>query len=230
MRRFPSLLVPLSLGLVLAAASCDPDEPGAGSGIDAGTEVPLPDAGGDAGEDTDAGLDAGTEADAGTEEPGDPCTASDPQPSTCAYGSFCGASETCRSVPAPACRNFSLFPVSWDPAISTGPVTYAAELLSLAPDTTNCPAHRPTRFRSRIRAYSPSGALPTTAAGLSKVFSYVNPNGSYISDASQFSDIVTSGDLKNTEFVVSNCVADQPTVDLGFYFEQGNGYCQTATR
>lgn len=230
MRRFPSLLLPLSLGLVLAAASCDPEEPGDGSGNDAGMEEPLPDAGGDAGDETDAGLDAGTEADAGTEEPGDPCTTSDPQPSTCAYGSFCGASETCRSVPAPACDNFRKFPVSWDPATSTGPVTYAAELLSLGPDSTGCPSHIPTRFRSRLRAYSPSGGLPTTAAELSTVFSYVNPNGSYISDPSQFSDIVTSGDLKTTEFVVSNCVADQPTVSLGFYFEEGNGFCQTATR
>ena len=235
MRRFLSLLLPLSLGLVLTATSCDPDGPD-GGGDDAGTEDPQDagtDAGSDAGSETDAGTDAGTAdggEDAGTEEPGDPCTASDPQPSTCAYGSYCGSSETCRSVPAPTCDNFSKFPVSWDPATSNGPVTYAAELLSLAANDANCPPSLPTRVRSRIRAYSPSGGLPTTASELSQVFSYVKPNGSSISDSGQFSDIVTSGDLKNTEFVVSNCIADQPTVSLGFYFEGGNGLCQTVSK
>ncbi|HZH13363.1 MAG TPA: hypothetical protein VE057_03270 [Archangium sp.] len=243
MRRFPSLLLPLSLGLVLAAASCDPEEPGDGSGNDAGMEEPLP----DAGVETDAGLDAGTgdgggevdpidagsdagTTDAGTEEPGEPCTLSDPQPSTCGYGSFCGTSSTCQTVPAPACDNFSKFPVSWDPATSNGPVTYAAELLSLASDSTSCFPARPMRFRARLRAYSPTGGLPTTASELAQVFSYVNPNGSYISDSSQFSDIVTSGDLKNTAFVVSNCIANQPTVSLGFYFEGGNGLCLLAAQ
>ncbi|MFY0528927.1 hypothetical protein ACN28I_39160 [Archangium gephyra] len=230
MRRFPSLLLPLSLGLVLAAASCDPDEPGDGSGNDAGMEEPLPDAGGDAGEETDAGLDAGTEADAGTEEPGEPCTLTDPQPSMCGYGSFCGASSTCQTVPAPTCENFNKFPVSWDPATSSGPVIYGAELLSFAADATNCFSGRPMRIRTRIRAYSPSGRLPTTPSELAAVFSYVRPDGSSVVDASQYSNVVTSGDLTHTEFEVRVCVSDLPTVNLGFYFEEGNGYCQTATR
>jgi hypothetical protein len=238
LRRFLSLLLPLSLGLVLTATSCDPPDGPDGGGEDAGTEDPQDagtDAGSDAGTGTDAGSDAGTPdggEDAGTEEPpGDPCTGSDPQPSTCAYGSYCGSRETCQTVPTtPTCANFNKFPVSWDPPTSTGPVTYAAELLSLAADGTNCPPSLPTRFRIRIRAYSPSGGLPTTASELSNVFSYVNPNGSYLSDPGQFSDIVTSGDLRNTEFVVSNCVADQPTVSLGFNFEGGNGLCQPVSK
>jgi hypothetical protein len=238
LRRFPSLLLPLSLGLVLGATSCDPDEPGGGSGNDAGSEAPA-DAGGDAGSDTDAGTDAGTDpgttdagADAGTEEPGDPCVLADPQPSTCAYGSYCSSrSSTCQHVPAPTCENFSKFPVSWDPATATGPVTYAAELLSFATDEVLCPPTLPMRIRTRIQAYSPSGGLPTDAAGLSAVFSYVRANGSTISDASQYSDVVTSADGKNTEFQVGLCVrADPPTVSLGFHFEGGNGLCQTATR
>ncbi|AKJ07055.1 hypothetical protein ATI61_11119 [Archangium gephyra] len=233
MRRFPSLLLPLSLGLVLVASSCDPDGPDGGSGNDAGNEAPA-DAGGDAGSDTDAGTDAGTTdagTDAGVEVPGDPCLLTDAQPSTCTYGSYCSSRSTsCQPVPPPTCANFNKFPVSWDPATSTGPVTYAAELVSFVSDSATCPAHLPMRFQTRIRAYSPSGELPTTASELSKVFSYVNPNGSYISDASQFSNIVTSDDLKNTEFLVSNCIVDQPTVNLGFYFEGGNGLCQTATR
>lgn len=236
MRRFLSLLLPLSLGLVLTATSCDPDGPD-GGGDDAGTEDPQDagtDAGSDAGSETDAGSDAGTTdggEDAGTEEPGPPCTAATPQPAECAYGSYCGTSATCQSVPAPTCVNFNKFPVEWDPATDTGPVTYAAELVSFASDDVNCPPTLPMRIRTRIRAYSPSGGLPTTAAELSQVFSYVKENGSSIADSSQFSGIVTSGDLKNTEFLVSTCVrADQPTVNLGFYFEGGNALCQTASR
>ena len=230
MRRFPSLLLPLSLGLVLAAASCDPEEPGDGSGNDAGMEEPLP----DAGVETDAGLDAGSDAgttDAGTEEPGEACTLSDPQPSTCGYGSFCGASSTCQTVPPPTCDNFRDYPVAWDPATSSGPVIYAAELLSFATDEAFCPPSVPMRIRTRLQAYSPSGSLPSTASGLAAVFSYVRSNGSSVSDASLFSNIVTSADGKNTGFQVSFCVrSDLPTVSLGFYFEEGNGFCQTASR
>lgn len=231
LRRFPSLLLPLSLGLVLTATSCDPDGPGGSSGDDAGNE--LPDSGSDAGNDTDAGSDAGTTdagSDAGAEEPGDPCTAAEPQPAECAYGSSCGSRATCQTVPVPTCANFNKFPVSWDPATSTGPVTYAAELLSLTANDPDCIPQLPTRFRIRIRAYSPSSGLPTTVSELSQAFSYVNPNGSYLSESSQFSGIVTSGDGKNTEFVVSNCIVDQPTVSLGFYFEGGNGLCQLVSR
>jgi hypothetical protein len=238
LRRFPSLLIPLSLGLVLVAASCDPDDPGGGSGNDAGSELPQ-DAGGDAGSDTDAGTDAGSDpgttdagTDAGTEVPGDPCVLADPQPSTCAYGSYCSArSSSCQPVPAPTCENFNKFPVSWDPATATGPVTYATELLSFATDDTRCFPARPMLIRTRVRAYSPSGGLPTDAAGLADVFSYYRADGSTISDASQYSDVVTSADGKNIGFVVSTCVrGDQPSVNLGFHFEGGNGLCQTATR
>ncbi|HYO68617.1 MAG TPA: hypothetical protein VEU33_21300 [Archangium sp.] len=228
MRRFPSLLLPLSLGLVLAATSCDPDDPGGGSGNDAGSETPE-DAGGDAGSDTDAGMDAGT--DAGTEVPGDPCVTADPQPSICAYGSYCSSiSSTCQHVPTPACENFNTYPVSWDPATATGPVTYAAELLSFATDEARCFPARPMSIRTRIRAYSPSGGLPTDAAGLSKVFSYYRADGSTISDPSLFSNVVTSADGKNTGFVVATCVPNQPSVNLGFHFEGGNGLCFTASR
>lgn len=230
MRRFLSLLLPLSLGLVLAVTACDPDGPGGGSGNDAGSE----DSGPDAGSDTDAGVDAGTTdggVDAGSEEPaGDPCTASDPQPTTCGYGSFCGSRGTCQTVPPPDCENFRNFPVSWDPATASGPVTYAAELLSYAVDE-RCPPTLPMRVRTLVRAYSPSGGLPTDPAGLSKVFSYVRVNGSTFSDSGQFSNVVTSEDGKNTEFQVGTCFRDQqPSVSLGFYFEGGNGLCQIVTQ
>jgi hypothetical protein len=247
LRRYLSLLLPLSLGLVLVATSCDPDEPGGGSGNDAGSEESPPDAGGDAGEDTDAGADAGTgdgggdvdptdagsdagTTDAGTEEPGDACTASDPQPSSCAYGSFCGSGGTCQSVPLPDCPNFTNFPVSWDPATASGPVIWSAEQLSFARDDTGCFPSSPMRVRTLIRAYSPSGGLPTNAAGLSAVFSYVRADGSTFRDSSQYSNVVTSADGKNTEFQVGLCVRNQPTVSLGFHFEGGNGLCLLAAQ
>lgn len=231
MRRFPSLLLPLSLGLVLVATSCDPDQPGGGSGNDAGSEEPAPDAGGD----TDAGMDAGTTDggdDAGTEEPGEPCSLTDAQPSNCGYGSYCSArSSTCQSVPPPTCDNFRNYPVSWDPATSTGPVTYAAELLSYAIDEVRCPPNLPMRVRTLVRAYSPSGGLPTDPAGLATVFSYVRANGGTIADSGQFSNVVTSDDGKNTEFEVGTCFRDQqPSVSLGFHFEGGNGLCQLVTQ
>ena len=229
MRPFFSVLLPLSLGLVLTATSCDPEKPGGGGGNDAGTE----DAGKDAGAEmdagtTDGGSDAGT-TDAGTEEPGDACA--HPQPSECSYGSYCGSGGTCQAVPTPTCSNFSSYPVPWDPATSSGPVIYAADLLSFATDDTYCPPTIPTRLRTRIRAYSTSGGLPKTASELASVFSYVRANGSSVGDTSLFSNIVTSEDLKNTEFEVSLCFsASQNPVTLGFYFEGGNAYCQTASR
>lgn len=232
MRPFFSVLLPLSLGLVLTATSCDPDKPGGGGGTDAGTEDAGSDAGSDEGKDAGAGMDAGTTdggSDAGTEEPGDACA--HPQPSECAYGSYCGSGGTCQTVPTPTCSNFSSYPVPWDPATSSGPVIYAADLLSFAADDTYCPPTIPTRLRTRIRAYSTLGGLPKTASELASVFSYVRANGSSVGDASLFSNIVTSEDLKNTEFEVSLCFSDsQPTVSLGFYFEGGNAYCQTASR
>ncbi|MFL5352091.1 hypothetical protein [Archangium sp.] len=226
MRPFFSVLLPLSLGLALTATACDPDKPGGGAGNDAGSE----DAGGDEGKDAGAGTDAGT-TDAGTEEPGDACTLANPQPSECVYGSFCGLSATCQTVPAPACSNFSGFPVPWDPSTSSGPVIYAAELISFATDDTYCPPTIPTRLRTRLRAYSLSGGLPQTASELAAVFSYVRDNGSSVGDASLFSDIVTSGDRKNMEFQVSLCFsASRTTASLGFYFEGGNAYCQVANK
>lgn len=235
LRRFFSTLLPLSLGLALTATSCNPDKPGGSAGNDAGSEDAGSDVGTDAGTGTDGGTtDGGSDAgtpDAGTEVPGDACTLANPQPSECTYGSFCGSSGTCQGVPTPTCSNFSSYPVPWDPATSSGPVIYAAELLSFATDQTYCPPTIPTRIRTRLRAYSLSGGLPQTASELASVFSYVRANGSSVGDASLFSDIVTSGDLKNMEFQVSICVsASQSTASLGFYFEGGNAYCQTVTR
>jgi hypothetical protein len=210
----------------------------AGFGNDAGSEVPPTDAGSDAGTITDAGSDAGTTdggSDAGTTDAGSDagvaCIPSASQPAGCAYGSICGSTATCQPVPTPVCENFRNSTHTWNPATSSGPVIYAANTISFMNDTFYCPETAPTRVRVHIRAYSPSGDLPTTTTGLSSVFRYVRANGTTASSPDLYSNLVLSADRKNLDFQVSLCVPVQQTsLSMGFYFVGGNGFCALATR
>lgn len=158
------------------------------------------------------------------------CSNTSAQPAGCYYGQFCGVNAFCEPVPAPTCQNFVAHGTRWNPSTSLGPILYQSGQIYFGPDTTWCLADF-DRVVLRLRAWSPSGNLPTSRSGFSSWFYYVRTDGTRIDGSQLINNINTSLDRRNTTFDVNFCVPrGSPGFSAGFYFVDGNEYCTTAQR
>jgi hypothetical protein len=158
------------------------------------------------------------------------CSTASPQPAGCYYGQFCGVNATCEPVAAPTCPNFVAHGTSWNPNTSLGPILYQSGQVYFGPDGVWC-GQGFDRVIIRLRAYSPSGNLPTSRSGFSNWLYYVRTNGTVVDGSQLVNNISTSADRRTLTFDANLCVyAGTTTVSTGFYFVDGNEHCFQATK
>lgn len=144
---------------------------------------------------------------------------------TCQYGLYCNTSS-CAEVPAPTCSNFTnMSPAfSWSRQTSTGPVIYSITQDAWG-NATYCQGAGDLRARALVKAYNANGTFPTTESGLSGVF-YVTVNGSQTDATKIMTNYQQLDGGKRAQFNLNFCPgASATTIQIGVYFQGGNGYC-----
>ncbi|MFP2933155.1 hypothetical protein ACLESO_50020 [Pyxidicoccus sp. 3LG] len=169
--------------------------------------------------------------------PGDACTGT--SQSTCAYGQFC-SSSTCTAAPvAPStCSNFASNRPAWDATSSTGPVIYQVSRIRYETNSSYCAqgAGADDAFIVSVRAYRTDADWPATRTGLSGFF--------YVTTQTSRTNVFDSGllvpntgynrnpaNFKDAEFQVYLCrPTGSQTLQVGFFFTNGNPVCQDIAR
>ncbi|NMO22673.1 hypothetical protein HPC49_41840 [Pyxidicoccus fallax] len=158
------------------------------------------------------------------------CSPTSPQPAGCYYGQYCGVNAYCEPVAAPTCQNFVAHGTSWNPNTSLGPVIYQSGQVYFGPDGVWCSPNL-DRIIIRLKAYSPSGNLPTSRSGFSGWLRYVRMDGGIVDASSLVTNVNTSADRRTTTFDTNLCVyPGTTTVSAGFYFVDGNEHCVQAVK
>lgn len=156
------------------------------------------------------------------------CSASAAQPSTCAYGQYCTASNACAWVPKATCTNFSgATPADWNPATSTGPIIYSVTG-TIAPNTTWC-AGGGDHVAAVVKAYMNPNTADTFPATKSEVqgFFYVKVDGSTndVTNMMQNADYVRASDGKSVTMTLHTGCYTSNTISFGVMSTTGNEFC-----
>jgi hypothetical protein len=170
------------------------------------------------------------------------CTASDPQPSSCAYGTICSGSS-CAPVPSPTCGNFvgSSHGTSWSPTqANKGPVIHAITKDSYQAMAAFCGGTL-NRYKVKVEAYDPAGGFPSGAnctnsgapAGANETavankLHRVDASGNEITMGGVQCVNTTNGG-KNVTFFVNFCAMSSTGYTAALHFENGNEFCTTVS-
>ncbi len=163
------------------------------------------------------------------------CNAADPQPSTCAAGTFC-SSGTCQAPPAPTCSNITNLnpaggwdPRTWDPtnAAHNGPVIYS---IGKGPNTTFMCGAGSSVIQAEIKAYRTDKDFPADKSALGGFFyALVNGNRLDATNSVRPSDYIPNG--REATIRVNFCSDPaESQIQVGLYFTNGNAICGTIQR
>jgi len=166
----------------------------------------------------------------GTCVPGTPagteCSTTKAQPDTCAYGEFCGSSNTCSNLPTASCSNFSAHGATFNASTSNGPIIYEATKKSYAQDLGFCPPELPIRVQVTVKAYAKTD-FPSTDATLESGTGTFGLHA-VLANGSE-GDVAVTGYTrsgKTASFVMNFCRESSSTT-FGFaaHFVDGNEFC-----
>jgi hypothetical protein len=154
--------------------------------------------------------------------------------STCGYGQFCGTGK-CQEVAKPTCANLAgkTAVVNFNPAAGTGNIIYKVDKVEFAPATSaECPnTTGPVKVIPRISFYVKTGTVPADDTGFSGFFYVKTDQGEVPLNAANLFNYTKAADNKSGAVSVFLCASNNITsIDLAFYFTNGNGYCTTFTR
>jgi hypothetical protein len=154
--------------------------------------------------------------------------------STCGYGQYCGTGK-CQDVAKPTCTNLAgkTAVVNFTPASGTGNIIYKVEKVEFTPTTTaECPnTTNPVKVIPRVSFYVKTGTVPADDTSFSGFFYVKTDQGDVPLNAANLFNYTKAADNKSGSVSVFLCAANNITsIDLAFYFTNGNGYCTTFTR
>lgn len=168
---------------------------------------------------TDAGADAGVTT----------CTSTNTQPDVCGHTNACTSSNTCDAVVDGTCSNIASATRTPFTSASTGPVIFNV-VDEATNDDSYCTAPA-VAFTATIYAYAAQGSMfGATASGL-PTGKYFRTNGSSLPLPFRPSGYTQLDNGKMMSVKVTLC-SDQAanTLQAGFGFDNGNGFCITINR
>lgn len=182
----------------------------------------------------DAGSDAGMMMDAGTT-----CNMANAQPDVCAHGWLCTTGSVCGAAVDGTCGNIAnaknpAAPTMARPAFvagtSTGPVIF--NIVDEATDDDAFCASGQTAFTVTLHAYQAAGSLfPATKSGLMGLW-YFDSSGTPVDAVASArpSGYTQLDNGKGMTLKVTLCPAAGTSLQAGFAFTNGNGYCINISR
>lgn len=157
------------------------------------------------------------------------CTTTDPQPSSCGYGSECDSTGHCASITADTCANFTAAS-TWSSA-STGPVIFAAA--GATPSSSGTPNDATfcttTSFVHRydLQIYRTDRDWDSSGATEQDKLTYFDSTGAQttftIGTNMRASSYVANGKILNYRVVM--CSSSATAFTAGFRFTGGNEAC-----
>lgn len=191
---------------------------GAGEGCDATTGLCFKQTVSDAG--TDAGVLPTT------------CNSMNPEPDVCGHTNVCTSANTCEAIVDGTCTNIASSSRADFTSASTGAVIF--NIVPAGPganDDTFCTVGT-NAFTGTIYAYAPLNSTFGVAAASLPAGAYYKSDGSSETITGKYrpSGYTQLSGGKVMSLKVTLCSANASTLEAGFGFDNGNGYCVSLTR